>query len=742
MKVIEKLKIIEKYHQEKTLSKVARKYNIHPSTLSRWLSKLENYPDDFFIKRWNRLEQEIEQKVMMLKENKPDLTLNRAKNTLKEMGVKISIKGIYSIWRRYGLVRRPVDDPFSHFGPQTPETKRVLEYVQYWLKRDNSTPRLKTIAQLLNRLPSYPIGYDEVLKEIPERFLSLRRKLDKLYTQFLRISTPIFYRKIHKLRLAMEKNGLYYSSIIAGLLEILALQWMHTPEKEIELNALLRKRMGNLRDPTLNYQLTFLEATAQTELLQMEEAKILVYKASRLLRRLPYFTFCESFGDMMTFLGDYNKALKYHRLALENVKDPDAENRLKFKIGLDLTISGNHQEALGYLKNTAIDYRDKYYETYALTSALANIGLGRIEKALEWLKKTIEKSKKDQFRNTIFTAVCSFSAIAKAMGQTSEAQKLIKQYLPLIKRYKLKREAEIMENLLNPEITKPVCKHPSIQLIYLLKIARKSLRISDYERVLRFAKRYGLDGYLHRCLIFIPEPVIHLLNRGKNPRLPSAFLRLPLFNPETPVYKLKFLGRPVIYKNQKYLKFKLKPQEIAFFIHIGLRVSEPERSISVDELYKNFFPKVKDAQSRLAHLLVNLKNQLMLPRNLLIIQSLSGIKVLLNNGFYISTDNSEFQQTIARAKALLRAGEWGFAKKEFLQAFRLFRGEPFKKNFDDWSVNMRFKILSELETEAINFTKACLEHNDKHTAKKVLEKILKIIPDSEEIKNLSDSLIF
>jgi len=48
---------------------------------------------------------------------------------------------------------------------------------------------------------------------------------------------------------------------------------------------------------------------------------------------------------------------------------------------------------------------------------------------------------------------------------------------------------------------------------------------------------------------------------------------------------------------------------------------------------------------------------------------------------------------------------------------------------------MRFKILSELENEAINFARACLEHNNKRDAKKVLEKILKIIPDSEEIKN-------
>jgi len=101
-------------------------------------------------------------------------------------------------------------------------------------------------------------------------------------------------------------------------------------------------------------------------------------------------------------------------------------------------------------------------------------------------------------------------------------------------------------------------------------------------------------------------------------------------------------------------------------------------------------------------------------------------------GFFIN-DYQEFVQTLARAKALQKAGEWGFAKKEYLQAFKLFRGEPFKKNFDDLSVNMRFRILSELETEAINFARACLEHGNKRDSKKVLEKVLKIIPDSEEV---------
>ncbi|MEO0183160.1 MAG: hypothetical protein ABIL40_06765, partial [candidate division WOR-3 bacterium] len=63
-----------------------------------------------------------------------------------------------------------------------------------------------------------------------------------------------------------------------------------------------------------------------------------------------------------------------------------------------------------------------------------------------------------------------------------------------------------------------------------------------------------------------------------------------------------------------------------------------------------------------------------------------------------------------------------------------------KKNFDNWSVDMRFKILSQFETEAINFAKSCLEHGNKTDARKILQKVLKIIPDAEEAKNLLDIL--
>ena len=40
--------------------------------------------------------------------------------------------------------------------------------------------------------------------------------------------------------------------------------------------------------------------------------------------------------------------------------------------------------------------------------------------------------------------------------------------------------------------------------------------------------------------------------------------------------------------------------------------------------------------------------------------------------------------------------------------------------YDQWSEDMEYRILTQLETEVIYFAKSCLEHENKRNAKKVL----------------------
>ena len=96
---------------------------------------------------------------------------------------------------------------------------------------------------------------------------------------------------------------------------------------------------------------------------------------------------------------------------------------------------------------------------------------------------------------------------------------------------------------------------------------------------------------------------------------------------------------------------------------------------------------------------------------------------------YFTTDFGEYREHIIQAKALLRAGEWGFAKREFMRAFRLFRGEPFRKMYDDWSDDKRLEILFNYETEVKLFIKELLKREKQKEADQMLARARKAIPD-------------
>lgn len=737
--LINKMQAIEEYLKQKNLKVIARKYNVHYSTLSRWIKRFQNSQKDIYRRPWNRLSLNIEEKIMLLKENKPDLTLQQAKNLLRQNGTKVSIKGIYNVWNRYGMIKRLMDDPFSYFCEPTRESKDYLEYVRYLLSKDRSQTTLQKAAMLINHLPCYPAGYSDVLESIPDGLLSLRRRFDKLYDQFLKIPMPQFYQKIHRLRLHMEKNGLYYSSIITGLSEILALHWMRTPDKELALNDLLARMKGRLKNPILNFLLTFLAATAKIEVLDIEGAKRLITKTRRFLKALPYASFYESFGDVMTFVSDYKSALIYHSKALDSAKDNEAQVRLCYKIGLDLTIAGKHKKALKYLKKSRIPTGGRYYESYTLTKALVNFGLGRLEQSETFIQKALGKSEQEQFRNTIFTSICCLAAIKRALGNIKESDQLLKNYLPLMKKYELQRERLIMEFFLEKKL-KEFLELPTVYVLHLIQRARESLKVGDYKKIFSFAEKYGITGYLQRCLFFVPELVLHHLGKGKDIMLPRSLIQLPIFNKSFPFYELKFLGPTIIFRNHTYLRLQIAPQLNALLINLALHLREPGSFIDVENITQNFFSKSRNPMSRLSHLLVQIRDLLKLPSHFLNIEKMGYKKYLINKGFYIWTDYNYFEMQLAQAKALQQAGEWGFAKNEFLRTLRLFRGEPFKKNFDDWSVNLRFKILTQLEAEAINFSRSCLEKGNKRDARRILKKVLRIIPDSEECQKLFESL--
>jgi hypothetical protein len=259
---------------------------------------------------------------------------------------------------------------------------------------------------------------------------------------------------------------------------------------------------------------------------------------------------------------------------------------------------------------------------------------------------------------------------------------------------------------------------PVLKLLWLLQSGKKDL---GYRRAFQFAKDHGLGGFFHRVCVFFPDYVEALLEKGKSTGLPISILNLPVFRKEINVYVVKYLGKVIIHKDQKYLPARLSPKDASFLIFLA---SAQDRYVPLEKIYANFWPGSTHAARNLSHLLVRMRKLLRLPSHFLSIKE--------NRLFfdcYFTTDYGEYLEHVIQAKALLRAGEWGFAKREFIQAFTLFRGEPFKKMYDDWSDDKRLETIFNYETEMKLFIKELLERERQQEADRMLARARRIIPD-------------
>ena len=731
-----RIRAVRAYLRGKTLREVSVKYNIHINTLSRWLKRYRHGGASSlrtlaYAKPWNRSSKGLEQRVVLLKEAEPSLTIRNARMRLMNDGLRLSIKGIYGIWKRFNLLKRPISDPNSPFGPLSREARNMLQEIKVLLRKPGNKGALKKAAAIVNSIPVYPKNYEAVLNMIPDRLLSPRRQLDKLYPMFMKTPMPEFAKKMKKVRLQLETKGFRYSSIIAGLNEIIALHWMRTPKEELRLHAHLRRQAGKFRDPVLNFQLSFMPATAWVELGNMKKAHELLKRSRRLLCFLPHGSFYESYGDLMTFIGDYRTAQGFHFRALKMRRERIDQVRLRTKIILNHVISGEYLDALRFSSTVKIEPQSEYYMEYTAGQGFLYYGLGQFEKALLYVRETLARAEKEQFRNTLYSAVIVLTSTARALEKFREAKNILSKYLHLIEKYRLKREGALLRFLLEGELpSKQLARFPIFRLLFLLKKAQTFLRAKDYRRAFFYANKKGLMGFFHRYVVFYPEVVLNLLRKGNKTGLPNAILCFPVFNKEVPAYYIKFLGRMILARRQKRLKVKLTPKEEALLIHLALKVGEPGRSVPVHELYTNFWPRSRNPASQLSHLLVRLKTKLLITKHLISISIQSDERRLVNRGFYMASDYQDLETTLAEAKALERANEWSYARVKYLQAFRFVRGEPFKRMYDPWSENTRMIIFNQLETAGKDFAQGCVEHKNKKEATRILKKVSWLINPS------------
>lgn len=729
------INIVQYYLKNKTsLRKTAERFGIHYQTLFKWIKLYKNGNKKKLLSNyrqpWNKAEKDLEEKIVLLKEKDPTLTVKGATEILAMVGVNISAKGIWGIWKRYGyagFVKKSLSTDFRSYLSVSPETKQGIKIAEELLKQDD----ISKTTKVLNDLPSCPPN--ELLKKIPDRRLTAQRKLEKYYSLWGELPYPVLSKKLRRLRERFEKEGYIYSTMRAGILESLALEWSGETKKQLSLFVHLRKIYPKKGlDPALKFIYNLAEGSANLRNLNIKKALYFLKECEKLIKYLPKQSFLPS---LLALYGNFGYNRKLMRLLDWHKKELRRDTFLSWRARLSAT-EGKYTEYRGFLSKIKEQREDP--ADILQNAQYLFFEKGENRKAMDKVNLFFATAKKMAIR-TYWDSISVFLAVLySAQGKRNKGFLLIKRNLSLLKKLGNKKNVLFNEIIVdNPELPEYVEKINQFRLLLLLKKASLTKKEKDYRNAFEFARKEKLLGTFHRFSILFPEVIQNLLEKGGSTELPKAILKLPVFNKQVPVYHIKFLGNLVVFKEQKYLKTKLRPKDIAFLIYLCTKAMEPRKSVNLDEVYANFWPKSESTSRNFSHLWVRVKKALKIPTHLFEISREIGNPILINQGIYFTTDYQEFEQTLAQAKALQRAGEWRFAKKEYLRTFRLFRGEPFKKNFDEWSLNLRFKILNQLEEESIKFVQDCLGHGNRSDAKKILEKVLRIIPDSEEIKKLS-----
>lgn len=718
-----KIRAVKQYLSGGTLEQTAALFKIHRNTMWRWV-KMYNQSgmklltkEDSFIRHWKRLPRKVEDTVIALKESMPWLTIRKAQKMLKNQNKEISLKGIWSIWQRYGLTGFAKEETSHSYQEylSTVVSQNVLDRI----KKLISENKLNQAAKIINAMPVFP--YNEIILKIPQHLLSLCRQINRIRAEFGKTPLTHYRKKVKILRKKLEKRNLFYSSLWVAVAECYALMWSGEPRKVLKLIAAVKKRIKGIRDPRLRFLALLLEGQANGRLLRIQKAKSCVDKCKVIVRSSsnPYFLM-GGLGGIYSTMGYYRDALYWTTKALQGAA-PSYQQQLYVNIAQFYGTTGNYRAAHSALKKGKLE-KWGFRSRASLIKAYAYLDQGDFQKASTHAVETLMQLKKEGVRSLLHPATLILAGCHQAAGENKKANTMLKEINPLLKKYDLMQEYWQRKIILRDTcVPKEALRIPSLRLAYYLRRTTQSLHVKDYRRTLAYARSHKLFGLFMRLAPFFPEPVIHLLQKGKNPGLPRTFLEMPVFQIDKPVYNIMFLGKLQVLKRGTLLRrLRLSPKDTSFLIHMSMNKN---RRVPLDELYRNFWAKSKNPSRNLSHLLMRIRRNLAVPSHLVRIRAGT-----LYWHIYFTTDYEHFKENLAQAKLLERAGEWNYAVRGFERSFRLFRDTPFKGMYDNWSEKTRRAILNRLESEIQHFIQSCRTHKSMQTYHRILSRLAKIVP--------------
>ncbi|UCG91814.1 MAG: helix-turn-helix domain-containing protein [candidate division WOR-3 bacterium] len=600
----------------------ALKFHIAYRTIFKWVKLYKEQGEGRLLptykRPWNRAEPDVEEKIALMKESEPGLTVRQAKVKLEKEGIRISIKGIWGIWKRYGYAGFSQKNMTSNFTdcPWTKEATIKFDRAKELFDRGV----IAKSAEVLNSIPALP--KNELLPQIPDSLLNIRRQVERIGLLFGKIPVRTYLERLKILYDECSSRNLYYSALIVGLLETMALSWSEEPRKMLqrveELRGMLKKNKNYFSYLLFAPRLSLLisEGFAYTELLKIKEALAIAKTCRTLLRKRKRVSplFMRHLGQLYTQLEDYREAEYWYLKSLDRL-DGEEEKIAKSLLADIFVVKGEYKKALSVWKDEQLDYWGSYFKGIRIQYVWSLVK-GMPHKAISLATKALTLLKKEEVIRNMFGCYFTIASAYCSLGEKTKARRTLKRILPFFVKNRLEDVKTIIEILVSqtPATTNSMLLYerslPIIKLALLLKNGQ-------YARALRYAEEKGIMGLLHRYIFFFPELITDLLEKGRPSGLPRTMLNLPVFKKEIPVYSVKFLGNLIVHKNQKYLRVKLTSKATAFLIYLAASKS---RHISLDKIHKNFWPRSDHPSRNLAHLLVRIRKALRLPSHILYIK--------------------------------------------------------------------------------------------------------------------------
>jgi transposase len=691
-------KAVLEYLKGDEINLIAERYGVHIKTLRRWIKRYKLEGEDGLkrkktVKRSpNRFPIQIEKKIAIIKESNPRISLRDAKEILEKDGMKISIKGIWSIWKRYGLTGYTKEKMFMDIRtPVVPsiEISVKLREIDNLLESGN----VKKALSLVNELPYFPLfeKIDErkfsysLLHKFSFQELSPLRKLDWLYPLFGQIPYTEYRDIARKLRKELKRKGFNYSALIAGVLEVIALGWTGEVRRQLSLIKELKNELGSMKAPHIRYILYHSEGLVYSKQLEIQKASISVRKLKQLLPHLPC-EYAEHLVPLLSSLSRLNEARELAEKCLNVCKKGERRDILQIYLSHIYAANGEYLKALRILKNLKISLPG-LHSRILLTKSRISLCQGNIKRVMKFALSALEEAKKEDIKNHFHNASFLLASAYRALGYTSKASDFLKSALPSVKSMGNLKDLYLWNIILGKgDPPKHAFKHPVIKLGILLKRASETLNLSRYREAFRLAERHKFLGIFYQLCLFFPQPVKKCLEKRIDPLLPNAFLKLPVFMEEPPVYHVNLLGPLKVFKNGKPLKGRLTPKQSSLLLFLVLY---PQNKIPVDKLYKNYWKNCKNPSRNLTRMLTSIRKFLEIHRSYI-----RRVKFHIVIDVHFTSDYQHFLEHIAKAKVFDMMGDNYLAKLECEKALSLVKGKPFEKMYDNFAEDTRTQILS------------------------------------------------